>query len=148
MNKEQEKITEVEGLPKDKKEYVMKLLKKSPLELSLEELKEYLDNIIQLKIDVSQQSLTKDVFLHIQFYFRLLDLQTNIIVGQANANGHYIRAICQFLKDKHPDAYRDIFATVDRLSKAYDMQTLKNLPIDLQEHIMNKANNSIKKRGE
>lgn len=108
MKKEQKKITEVEDLPKNEEEYMERLLKKTPFEMNLEELKDYLDHIIIQEIEKRPEKCMKYLLNQILIYFRILDLQTNLIIGRADANNYYVKAICLFLKEKYPDDYKDI----------------------------------------
>jgi len=145
MKDEHEKITEVEDLPKDDDEYMERLLKKNPGEMNIEELKDYLDYIILRELERRPEECMKYLLNQMLICFRILDLQTNLIMGRADANNHFVKAICLFLKEKYPDDYEDITAVAGEIAKEHDMMTLKDLPIITQERIMDKANRILKK---
>jgi len=136
---EHEKITDIEDLPKDDTEYMERLMKKDMFVMNLEELKDYLDHIIQGRIDVELNPALFDVFSHIQLYFRVVDLQTNLVLARANAAHSLAFALALFIKDKFPDSYEDILTVMDEVTKEKDMKMLDGLPIKSQESIMKKA---------
>ena len=148
MNKEHEKITEVEGLPKDDKEYMNRLLKKEPWFMNLDELKEYLDHIIKEQIEKRPEPCLKYIFNQILIYFRIVDLQTNLIKARADTNNAYVRALSLFLKEKYPDEYENIIFVAEEIHKEQQLETLKDLPIITQEKIMDKVNKMIEKNKE
>ena len=139
MNEEHKKITEVENLPKDDDEYIERLMKKDPFVMNLEELKDYLDYIIQGRINTEMNPALYDIFSHIQIYFRIVDLQTNLILARANAAHSYVLAISLFLKKMFPDSYEDIIAAAEEINKEKDMNALEGLPIKSQDFIMKKG---------
>ena len=139
MKDEHKKITEVENLPKDDEEYIERLMKKDPFVMNLEELKDYLDYIIQGRINTEMNPALYDIFSHIQIYFRIVDLQTNLILAWANAAHSYVLAISLFLKKMFPDSYEDIIAAATEINKEKDMKVVEGLPIESQEFIMKKG---------
>jgi len=139
VGKEQLKITEVEGLPKDDDEYYHRLMKKDIFIMNLEELKDYLDYVIQGRIDIELNPALIDLFSHIQYYFRVVDLQTNLIIARANSAHSLAYALALFLKDKFPDSYEDIITVMEEVNKEKDMKALEGLPIKSQEDVMKKA---------
>jgi len=136
---EHKKITEVENLPKDDMEYIERLMKKDIFVMDLEELKDYLDHIIQGRINTEMNPVIQDIFAHIQIYFRIIDLQTNLIMARANAGYSLAYALGLFIKDRFPDDYEVIFHIMDEKQKELDMRCVKGLPIKSQEEIMKKA---------
>lgn len=139
MREEHKKITEVENLPKDDEEYIERLMKKDPFVMNLEELKDYLDYIIQGRINTEMNPALYDIFSHIQIYFRIVDLQTNLILARANAAHSYVLAISLFLKKMFPDSYEDIITAATEINKEKDMKVVEGLPIESQEFIMKKG---------
>lgn len=139
IDEEHKKITEVEDLPKNDEEYMKRLMKKDMFVMNLEELKDYLDHIIQGRLDIEMHPALIDVFSHIQLYFRVVDLQTNLIIARANAAHSLAFALALFIKDKFPDSYEDILTIMDEVNKEKDMKALEGLPIDVQESIMKNA---------
>jgi len=138
-DEEHEKITEVEKLPKDDAEYMERLFKKDIFVMNLEELKDYLDAIIQGRINTENNPALVDIFSCIQLYFRIVDLQTDLINARANSAHSYVIAISLFLKQMFPDSYKDIIACAEEINKEKDMGTVDGLPIKVQESIMKKA---------
>lgn len=139
LDKDHAKITEVENLPKNDDEYFARLFKKDIFVMNLEELKDYLDAIIQGRINTETNPAMHDIFSHIQIYFRIMDLQTNLILARANAAHSYILALSLFLKKMFPDSYEDIIKAAEEISKEKDMKALEDLPIVSQEFVMKKA---------
>lgn len=136
---EHEKITEVEQLPKDDAEYIERLMKKDIFVMNLEELKDYLDYIIEGRLKTETNPALYDIFSHMQIYLRIVDLQTNLIIARANAAHSLALALSLFIKDKFPDSYEDILTVMDEIQKEKDMKALEGLPIKSQEEIMKKA---------
>lgn len=136
---EHKKITEVEKLPKDDAEYMERLFKKDTFIMNLEELKDYLDAIIQGRINTENNPALVDIFSCIQLYFRIVDLQTNLINARATSAHSYVIAISLVLKNMFPDSYEDIVACAEEINKEKDMDAVDGLPIKVQESILKKA---------
>jgi len=148
MNDEHKKITEVEGLPKNEKEYMERLMKKIPWFMTFDELKDYLNHIIIEQIKKRPEPCMKHIFNQILIFFRVLDFQTNLLKARADINRAYVQAISLFLKDKYPDDYDNIIHVAEEIHRGQEMESLKDLPIISQERIMDKVQRMMKKNKE
>lgn len=135
-----------DDLPKNHDEYIKRLLKKPLIKMSLEELKDYLDHNIQDKLDnhTYGNEILQDVYKHLLAYFRILNLQTNILSAKSDTNRNYLQAILLYIKDRHPEDIDDLLHVAGEIQKERDMEIVEGLPQRQQDDILKKAHEMLK----
>ena len=137
-----------DDLPKDHEEYIKRLLEKPLMEMNLGELKDYLDYNIQdkLKNHTYGNQILQDVYKHMQIYFRILDLQTNILSAKSDCNRDYVKTIMLYIKDRHPEDIEDLLYVVGEIQKERDMEIVDGLPQEVQDDILEKSHKMLEEK--